>query len=47
VAPVADEHGWCVEASDKELADWILSFHAGATAEAVAELVASAMQSVD
>jgi death-on-curing protein len=36
--------GWRVEASDRELADWILSFSAGATPEEVAALVASAMR---
>ncbi len=34
---------WHIEVSDRELADWILSFSAGATPEAVAKLVASAM----
>jgi death on curing protein len=37
-------NGWCVEASDPELADWILSFSRGATPEAVAKLVSAAMQ---
>ncbi len=37
-------NGWCVEAPDPELADWILSFSAGATPEAVAKLVTSAMR---
>jgi prophage maintenance system killer protein len=39
-------NGWHVEASDPELADWILSFSQGATPEAVAELVGSAMRSI-
>jgi len=34
---------WHIEVSDRELADWILSLSAGATPEAVAKLVASAM----
>ncbi|MGN6373184.1 MAG: type II toxin-antitoxin system death-on-curing family toxin [Solirubrobacteraceae bacterium] len=38
-------NGWGLEASDPELADWILSFSRGATPEDVAELVASAMRS--
>jgi death-on-curing protein len=37
-------NGWRVEASDPELADWILSFSAGATPEAVAKLVRSALR---
>jgi death-on-curing family protein len=37
-------NGWCVEASDPELADWILSFSRGTTPEAVAELVNAAMR---
>lgn len=40
-------NGWRVEASDPELADWILSFSAGATPEAVAKLVTSAMRNVE
>ncbi len=40
-------NGWRVEASDPELADWILSFSAGATPEAVAELVRSALRDID
>lgn len=32
-------NGWRVEASDPELADWILSFSAGADPERVAELI--------
>lgn len=39
-------NGWRVEASDAELADWILSFSAGATPETVAKLVASAMRGI-
>lgn len=39
-------NGWRVEVSDFELADWILSFSTGATPEAVAKLVASAMRSI-
>jgi death on curing protein len=39
-------NGWRVEASDPELADWILSFSQGATPEAVAKLVSSTMRSV-
>jgi death-on-curing protein len=39
-------NGWRVEASDPELADWILSFSQGATPEAVAELVTSAMRGI-
>jgi len=39
-------NGWRVEASDLELADWILSFSMGATPEAVAKLVALAMRSI-
>jgi death-on-curing protein len=39
-------NGWCVEASDPELADWILSFSGGATPEAVAKLVSSQMHSI-
>ncbi len=39
-------NGWRVEASDPELADWILSFSLDATPEAVAKLVASAMRSI-
>jgi death-on-curing protein len=40
-------NGWRVEASDPELADWILSFSASATPEAVAKLVTSAMRKVE
>jgi death-on-curing protein len=39
-------NGWRIEASDPELADWILSFSRGTTPEAVAALVASAMRSI-
>ncbi len=39
-------NGWRVDASDLELADWILSFSQGTTPEAVAELVSSAMRSI-
>lgn len=39
-------NGWRVEASDPELADWILSFSGGATPEAVAKLVSSQMRSI-
>jgi death-on-curing protein len=39
-------NGWRVEASDRELADWVLSFSTGATPESVAKLVASAMRSI-
>ncbi len=36
-------NGWRVEASDPELADWILSFSRGAKPEAAAKLVRAAM----
>jgi len=39
-------NGWRVEASEPELADWILSFSRGATPETAAELVTSAMRSI-
>ena len=39
-------NGWGIEASDPELADWILSFSAGATPETVAQLLASAMRGI-
>jgi death on curing protein len=39
-------NGWRIEASDLELADWILSFSGGATPEVVAKLVTSAMRSI-
>jgi len=37
-------NGWRIEASDPELADWILSFSRGATPEAVARPVSAAMR---
>ncbi|MCW2970741.1 MAG: death-on-curing family protein [Solirubrobacterales bacterium] len=40
-------NGWRVEASDPELADWILSFSAGATPDDVAGLVGSAMRRIE
>ena len=40
-------NGWRVEASDPVLAEWILSFSAGATPEVVAELLTSAMRRID
>jgi death-on-curing protein len=40
-------NGWGVEATDPVLASWILSFSAGATPEAVAELLTSAMRSIE
>lgn len=40
-------NGWRVEASDPELADWILSFSAGATPETVAMLLRAAMRRSD
>jgi death-on-curing protein len=39
-------NGWRVEASDPELAEWILSFSAGTTPEIVARLLASAMRGI-
>jgi death on curing protein len=39
-------NGWRIEASDPELADWILSFSAGSTPEVVAELVTAAMHPI-
>jgi death-on-curing family protein len=39
-------NGWRVEASDPELADWILSFSRGATPETVAKLVSAAMHRI-
>ncbi|MHB8491960.1 MAG: type II toxin-antitoxin system death-on-curing family toxin [Solirubrobacteraceae bacterium] len=39
-------NGWRVEAGDPALAEWILSFSEGATPEAVAELLTSAMRSI-
>jgi death on curing protein len=40
-------NGLRVEATDTELADWILSFSAGATPEDVAKLVRSALLSIE
>jgi death on curing protein len=40
-------NGWRVEASDPELADWILSFSRGTTPEAVAEFVNAAMRRIE
>jgi death on curing protein len=40
-------NGWHIEASDPELADWILSFGTGATPEDVAKLITSAMRSTE
>ncbi|HEX9481325.1 MAG TPA: type II toxin-antitoxin system death-on-curing family toxin [Solirubrobacteraceae bacterium] len=37
-------NGWRLEASDPELADWILSFSAGASPERVAALLGPAMR---
>jgi death-on-curing protein len=39
-------NGWYVEASDPELAEWILSFSAGTIPETVAQLLASAMRDI-
>ena len=39
-------NGWRVEASDLDLADWILSFSMGATPETVAKLLRLAMRSI-
>jgi death on curing protein len=39
-------NGWRIEASDSELADWILSFSRGTTPETVAALVVSAMRNI-
>lgn len=39
-------NGWRVEASDPELAEWILSFSAGATPETVAHLLTSSMRGI-
>lgn len=39
-------NGWRVEASDPDLADWILSFSAGTPPEDVADLVRSAMRPI-
>ncbi|HEX3512048.1 MAG TPA: type II toxin-antitoxin system death-on-curing family toxin [Solirubrobacteraceae bacterium] len=40
-------NGWRVEASDPELADWILRFSAGQSPEHVAMLIRSAMRPVE
>ncbi len=40
-------NGWRVEATDRELADWILSFSAGAEPEDVARLARSALHSIE
>lgn len=40
-------NGWRVEASDPELADWILSFSRGATPKTVAKLVSAAMRRIE
>lgn len=40
-------NGWRVEASDPELAGWILSFSGGTTPEAVAEFVNAAMRRIE
>jgi death on curing protein len=40
-------NGWRVKAPDPELADWILSFSAGATPETVATLLRPAMGRTD
>jgi death-on-curing protein len=40
-------NGWRVEASDRELADWILSFSRGAMPEAVAEFVNAAARRIE
>jgi death-on-curing protein len=40
-------NGFRVEASDPQLADWILSFSAGATPEDIAKLLRSALRSVE
>lgn len=39
-------NGWRVEASDPELANWMLSFSAAVTPEAVAKRLARAMRSI-
>lgn len=39
-------NGWGVEASDPELADWILSFSASAAPEAVATLLRPALRAI-
>jgi death-on-curing protein len=40
-------NGWRVKATDRALADWILSFSAGTTPEAVATHLRSALRSID
>jgi death-on-curing protein len=40
-------NGVGVKASDRELADWILTFSAGATPEEVAQLIRSAISEID
>jgi death-on-curing protein len=40
-------NGWRLEASDPELADWILSFSRGTTPEAVSEFVNAAMRRIE
>lgn len=37
-------NGWSIEATDRELADWILSFSAGNSPEAVAETIRAALR---
>jgi death-on-curing protein len=39
-------NGWGIEASDPELAEWILSFSSGATPEAVGTLLRPAMRGI-
>ena len=39
-------NGWRIEASDRVLADWILSFSSGASPQEVAALIRSAMRSL-
>lgn len=40
-------NGWQVRATDPEMAEWIISFSSGATAEQVAELVRSAVLAIE
>jgi death on curing protein len=40
-------NGWRVEASDPELADWILGFSAGSSSEEIAGLVRSAIRPIE
>ncbi len=40
-------NGWRVEASDPELADWILGFSAGSSPEEIAGLIGSAMRAIE